>query len=457
MTRPSLQLNAVEPEVLQRRLDHLRQALGARRLGLARRLSAARAGIGPFEVLAVARGPQDSDREPGVPPEAIGHLLRHGSDLDWRRDPRSTARADVLRTWEAERIAGWALPADRRPSIYAVAIWGRGPAPGSRREETARLGLEALARALAPPDWLPLADLSRDSDLAGHHPLALVGESPLAGKLRQSYERLRHTPGPLLLTGAMERGLEALAEGLGEIGGPSRRLSVEELLDPSFDAGSEGWICHQVADLDAVQQAALLKVVESAVEAGTRGIFMATEELRARVRAGSFRPDLYWVIGSRQLKVPPLRLRTADVPAIACEVWRRHTRREVDAPAKVAKLLRALAWPGDLAQLEAEIRRLACEHPRARALRPTWFRRQPQLPFEDSMAVPPDLVPLDEAVAQLERRLLVQALRVADGNKTEAARRLHLSRQGLYRKLRLHGLWSRAGESQGEKDPIEPG
>lgn len=51
-----------------------------------------------------------------------------------------------------------------------------------------------------------------------------------------------------------------------------------------------------------------------------------------------------------------------------------------------------------------------------------------------------DLISLRDAVRRFECSLIERALRDAEGNKTEAARQLRMSRQGLYRKLRAHGL-----------------
>jgi Bacterial regulatory protein, Fis family len=445
----------IEPAVLERRVGHLRQALGANLLGVARRLPTTRAGVGPFEVLAVscAGGAEASHAfdDVGLPPEIVHRLMVGAGRLDWSAGDVEGVQQELLERWQARRIVGWSLPADRRPSVYAVAIWGDGPAPGSRREETARLGLEALARALAPPDWLPLVALPA-AETAISLPVALAGESAVAAQLRRSYERLRDTPGPVLVVGPKERGVEDLAYCLT---GASKRLParpVRQLL--ASGAGPGLWDCEGLATLSGPEQESLLARVGEAVASRERWIFLGPEGLRDRVRRGELRPDLYWMIASRQMLLPPLNLRRADIPLLLRALWRRISGREVQVPSAVSRALRDAAWPGDLLQLEAEVKRLVHEHPRADCLRRSWFRRQLLLPLSGSAESKTTPISLDEAVAQVERRLLESALRVADGNKTQAARHLRMSRQGFYRKLKIYGLW--APDAHSPTDDVSP-
>jgi DNA-binding NtrC family response regulator len=91
----------------------------------------------------------------------------------------------------------------------------------------------------------------------------------------------------------------------------------------------------------------------------------------------------------------------------------------------------------------------------ARSLSPPswWLRSNPSTVPAAQAAELPERVEtpssLRESKLLVERELLQQALRNSRGNKTEAARRLQLSRQGLYRKLRRHGL------HPGTKEPGE--
>ncbi len=149
-------LPAVSPDLLQLRLHALLQALGLRRLGLARRLKAP---DGPstdpcFEILAAVGRPRlaPGSIERALPPSGYHRLFCRGGGF--RVD---SLEQDALGSWLRHReggvLAGWALPGDRLPWVALVG-WGRaGWDPGPVRWKVARSGMEALARSLCPPDW----------------------------------------------------------------------------------------------------------------------------------------------------------------------------------------------------------------------------------------------------------------------------------------------------------------
>ena len=146
-----------DSDELQRRLEPIRLALGAEHLAVARRLPGAPDGPPRLEVLA-----QLADTGPVEPPDHdlpitfVLELVRTARPLDVRADdPPDGPWSRVLAERGIAWMGGWPLPSDRLPSVFAVA-WRRSVhEPGTVRRQVAAAGMEALARALAPPVWFP--------------------------------------------------------------------------------------------------------------------------------------------------------------------------------------------------------------------------------------------------------------------------------------------------------------
>ena len=122
-------------------------------------------------------------------------------------------------------------------------------------------------------------------------------------------------------------------------------------------------------------------------------------------------------------------------------------RKTVERP--VVDLLLHYDWPGNVRELENELRRLVALSGRTiaeRDLSPHIRSAAPSLPaarFAAVAAAPPaddDDRPLKERLASIERRILVQALKSHDNNKTRTAKALGLSRYGFLKKLDKYGL-----------------
>jgi DNA-binding NtrC family response regulator len=143
-----------------------------------------------------------------------------------------------------------------------------------------------------------------------------------------------------------------------------------------------------------------------------------------------------------RLVVPPLRERPDDVPALARHFLARFAERfgvspRVDVDALVARLA-ARPWPGNVRELEHAIERLVALSP-AEGLDLSLVESGGEA---GGGAAP---LPLKERVQAYERGLVVEALREAGGNRSEAARRLGISRVTLHDKLRRYGLGEGGG------------
>jgi DNA-binding NtrC family response regulator len=159
-------------------------------------------------------------------------------------------------------------------------------------------------------------------------------------------------------------------------------------------------------------------------------------DLRAEMAAGRFREDLLFRINTVEVRLPPLRDRREDIPLIAAACLARHAQRYgKEAAAFTAEAMRALLahpWPGNVRELDHAVER-AVLLARGDEVGAAELALTPALA---DGAPPLEQLPLDE----VERELIRRALRRHDGNVSEAAKALGLSRSALYRRLERHGL-----------------
>jgi len=154
------------------------------------------------------------------------------------------------------------------------------------------------------------------------------------------------------------------------------------------------------------------------------------------VASGRFREDLLFRLNTIELRLPPLRERREDIPALAVHFLTRQATRYgksiggFDAPA-MQSLLDHL-WPGNIRELEHTIER-AVLLAHGDTVRVTDLALSTR-----SSAVAPRLEEL--TLDQAERTLIQKALSRFDGNVSHAARALGVSRSALYRRMAAHGL-----------------
>lgn len=149
--------------VLLDRLDSIRLSLGCDRLAVVRRLpGASTSGPLPLEVLGqVGAEGAILPPETELPLEFVHELLAQARAIEFTSEQAPPLWSTRLARWRLGWLAGWPLPSDRLPSVVFVAMRAIAREPGPVRREVARAGMEALARLLAPPQWLPLGRHAR--------------------------------------------------------------------------------------------------------------------------------------------------------------------------------------------------------------------------------------------------------------------------------------------------------
>jgi Nif-specific regulatory protein len=211
----------------------------------------------------------------------------------------------------------------------------------------------------------------------------------------------------------------------------------------------------EVGDLTPGVQAKLLRVLESGVirpVGGTRErrvdvrIISATnKDLAAEVKAKRFREDLFYRLNAFPIVLPPLRERRGDIPLLAehfLDLQRKKLGKEIEgfSPA-VMDALGAYDFPGNIRELENEIERLAVlvrpggalsEDLLSEKIGSSRSPRGPAFQIEQGMS-------LSAFLDAAERSYLKELLRQCGGNKTEAARRIGISRVAFHKKLKRLG------------------
>jgi transcriptional regulator with GAF, ATPase, and Fis domain len=175
-----------------------------------------------------------------------------------------------------------------------------------------------------------------------------------------------------------------------------------------------------------------------------RIVAATNRNLEKEVAEGRFREDLYYRLKVFPLRVPPLRERREDIPLLATH-FLAHYSTELGKPAggfsqQAMELLQGYDWPGNVRELQNEVQRLVIQIDPGGFVTPDLL--SPRVRQVEGMIerVKPTKGTLKEMMDQLERWLLIEALREHKNNKTSAARALGITREGLHKKLRGFGL-----------------
>jgi len=180
------------------------------------------------------------------------------------------------------------------------------------------------------------------------------------------------------------------------------------------------------------------------VTVDARVILASNQDLRAEVKAGRFRQDLFYRINVVALEMPPLRERIGDIPLLAEHFLRhyctQHRKEIVDFAPDALERLQAYTWPGNVRELENAIERAVVlskgRHVTREDLPETLGEEQ-----ESRSAVVPEMpMPLKRALEEPERRIIEAALRANDWNRQTTAEMLEINRTTLYKKMKRYGL-----------------
>ena len=322
--------------------------------------------------------------------------------------------------------------------------------------------------------------------------LTMVGESHAMAQLREQIAMAAPTNGRVLVFGENGTGKELVARTVHALsrrhGGPFIEVNCaaipEELIESELfghvrgaftgavaDRRGKFGLAHggtifldEIGDMSLKTQAKVLRVLQEQVMEAVGGstrikvdarVLAATnKDLRAEIRSGRFREDLYFRLNVVPISVPPLRERRQDIglladhfmAMLAKEYGRRAKRFDDDA----LDALRGYAWPGNVRELRNVIERLMIMVPGERvAARDLQFLDLGgALPTSEAAAAP--IMPLHDARDDFERQYILRALAAQQGNISRTADVLGVERSNLYRKMRSFGIAPRRGDEETE-------
>jgi transcriptional regulator with PAS, ATPase and Fis domain len=219
-----------------------------------------------------------------------------------------------------------------------------------------------------------------------------------------------------------------------------------------FELADKGTLfLDEIGDVPPATQVKLLRVLQEreferlggtrTVKVDVRLIAATNRDLRAALEQGTFREDLYYRLNVVPIDVPPLREHKEDIPDLANLFLSRLAQKsqkklEGIKPEAVRRLM-DFHWPGNVRELENIVER-AC------ALAPGPFIELSDIQMDHVVSRnhsgQSPLLPEGKTLDQWEDELIREAYRRANGNKSEAARMLGLSRNALRYRLEKIGI-----------------
>jgi len=359
--------------------------------------------------------------------------------------------------------------------------------------------LAVVGRALAAP---PAAAETVEGEASEEEKLPLVGRSPAMQEIYRTVARVTATDLTVMITGESGTGKELVARALHDYStrraGPfiainmaaiPRELIESELFGHErgaftgatsrtqgrFEQANGGTLfLDEIGDMPPEAQTRLLRVLQEGeftsvggrapVRVNVRIVAATHRDLRALIRQGLFREDLFYRLNVVPIRLPPLRERAEDIPALA-----RHflaANRQKGLPAKTLtegaiERLKAYRWPGNVRELENLMRRLAALYPQetigeeviaaelaetasAEPVAPTGepetlaqaVERHLRAYFAGHKDGLPSPGVHERIIQEVERPLIQLTLAATRGNQIRAARVLGLNRNTLRKKIR---------------------
>jgi two-component system response regulator HydG len=225
--------------------------------------------------------------------------------------------------------------------------------------------------------------------------------------------------------------------------------------DGRFQLADRGTIfLDEISEMSVAMQAKLLRVLqekevqrvggEEVIKVDVRVLAATNRELKQEIEAGRFREDLYYRLNVVTVQVPALKERKEDIPLLAQSFLYRFAtknRKQIKGftPQAMDRIVR-YSWPGNVRELMNAVERgvILChgEFVSEEDLPLTVREAVTPQPLKEEPADIPANVPLDE----VEKTTILKTLESTGGNKSEAARRLNITRRTLHKKLKKYGM-----------------
>ncbi|HSE42747.1 MAG TPA: sigma-54 dependent transcriptional regulator, partial [Acidobacteriota bacterium] len=341
--------------------------------------------------------------------------------------------------------------------------------------------IASIERAVESTEMRRELDQRRKLQLESNREYELIGQSVATATLRKQIETVARTDSPVLLLGETGTGKELTARQIHNCSpraaGPFVAINCaalpRDLVEAEFFGHKKGsftgaatseigkfqlahggtLLLDEIGDLPLEAQSKILRVLEEKqyypigsneiVRVDVRIIASTNRNLKAAVREKAFREDLYFRLNVYTIEIPPLSDRPEDILSLAEHFLHFYnTRFSKDfafIEPEAAERLLEHPWKGNVRELRNLIERvvLSEEGP---------VLKKDHLRYLDTSLGPDpsdgmfQLTPKGIDLEELEKRLILQALALANGNKAKAARLLRLSPPTLYYRLEKYGI-----------------
>lgn len=304
----------------------------------------------------------------------------------------------------------------------------------------------------------------------------ILGTSPAITRAKELTERVAVTDSPVLLEGETGSGKELFAQAIHQASSRNKKAFVavncsafpKDLLESEifgyrkgafsgavtdkkglFEEAHGGTLfLDEIGELPAELQAKFLRVLETQsftklgdtkpVQVNVRLVAATNRNLQQEAEAGHFRPDLYYRLSVFKIQVPSLRERKTDIPLLASFFMQRYAakiaRRINKMEDAFLQKLQEYPWKGNIRELKNVVERAVIladgNHLTVDLLPPEFQHLTPAVEFAGS----------ETALSTIERNHIAKIIQQTKGNKTEAARLLHIGLTTLYRKIQEYGL-----------------
>ena len=299
----------------------------------------------------------------------------------------------------------------------------------------------------------------------------LIGKAPAMKKVYELIEMVAPTEATVLITGESGTGKEVVARAI-HSAGPRRFMPMvtihcgaltETLLESElfghekgaftgaqyrkkgkFEVADGGTVfLDEISDISLKTQTDLLRVLQEKeivrvggnqpIKVDFRCVAATNKNLEELVKAGTFRPDLYYRLHVFCIELPPLRDRREDIPLLVAHFLNKFcmmTSRSVpQISAEALQVLMNHEWPGNVRELENAVERalVVCRGPEIK-------------PADFSFQFQTNGIPTGRTLEDVERVHIERILRETEHNLSRSARILDIDRTTLYNKLRRYGL-----------------
>ncbi len=310
----------------------------------------------------------------------------------------------------------------------------------------------------------------------------IIGATPVMRQIFEKIKQVANSRATVLIEGESGTGKELVAQALHQLSSRKENplISVHcaalspQLLESElfghekgaftgamerrigrFEEANHGTLfLDEIGEIDASTQVKLLRVLgerviqrvgsNQSIPVDVRVIAATNRNLETMVKEGKFRDDLFFRLNVVRVTLPPLRDRREDLPllmnAFVKELSRENDKRIVGLTPEAQQALQKYHWPGNVREL-----RMAIEHGVVLAqgeridlkdLPDRVFAVSPASVSSGGVSLDPGNLNLME----MEQQMILLALRTTEGNRTEAAKKLGISRRTLHRKLKEYRL-----------------